>query len=194
MRFEHILLILLLTTLCTCQVLTTKKGMTWMVKRWPGPYNAWVGQMYCIGCDPYNGDTPCTTALPILCVNYYKTMARPNYAWVASTGGAVSDASFYNAWSGGVFTVTQPVKGSDITSLAKGNTFCQNEFGSTSIMAEHHLGRYMSNMANSPPKIWMTWNWSQTSEGGWGMWGYFGHSEPGPVWVWVSGQANGNCN
>ena len=143
-------------------------------------------------CDPYNGDTYCSESLPILCINYYKDMARPAYDYNA--GGIVSDKGYYNGWGGGVFTVTTPVQGSSISSQAYGTQKCQQQFGPDSVMAEHHMGRYMNDMDGPPQKAWTLWNWSQTSTGGWGIWGYFGHSETGKVWTWINNQRNGNCN
>ena len=101
--------------------------MTWTVSRWPTFNFHWVGRMSCDqDCDAYHGDTPCYLYKPILCINYYKSMARPDYPY--SANGSMNPA-YYHGWTGGVFTVTHPVKGSDITSQAYGDMKCQAEFG-----------------------------------------------------------------
>ena len=131
MRLGHLaLLLVLLSTLASASIdgtaeIRLKKGMTWKATTWPSPSNDWAGQMYCDGCDPYNGDTLCSNCLPILCVNFYKTLPRPNYNYSATSGGSMPDKGFYNGWSGAVLTVTKAVRGSDITSYAVGTSFCQ---------------------------------------------------------------------
>ena len=39
---------------------TTRKGTTYRATVWPTTQNDWAGKMACDGCNPVNGDTPCT--------------------------------------------------------------------------------------------------------------------------------------
>lgn len=79
--------------------------------------------MSCNGCNPNEGDVPCTVKLPITCIVNYMKLDRPFYAFypssnlqkTGSTSGATpfanADQSFYEGWTGGVIALTDPVRG-----------------------------------------------------------------------------------
>jgi hypothetical protein len=63
--------------------------------------------MACQGCDPSEGDQPCTNELPILCIVSHKKITRPLYNYSPLIVPYENpDRGFYNGWTGGIFTVT----------------------------------------------------------------------------------------
>jgi hypothetical protein len=93
------------------------KGLTFQATVWPAYENNWAGRFSCNNCNPFEGDQPCTKALPILCISNAKTTSRPYYnIQTQYTPFAVLDGGYYDGWTGGVLTVTLPVRGSDISS------------------------------------------------------------------------------
>ena len=107
-----------------------KKGMTWGVRD-PQPESvngvAHVGCHDSAGgkCEPYKGDTACSTALPILCLNPMKLQKPANLT-----------ESKWDKWSGGVIGTTNPM--SAPSTLAAANAECVKEFGPGWRVAEHH--------------------------------------------------------
>jgi len=86
--------------------------------------------MGCKGCDPQEGDTPCTQTLPALCILHHKVNDRPYYIYSPNVAPYQNpDQGYYNAWTGGIFTVTPPVRGYDIDSYDNGNKICQKFWG-----------------------------------------------------------------
>ncbi len=77
--------------------------------------------MSCNGCNPHEGDTPCTVKLPITCIVNYMKLDRPYYSFYpttslqnsasAATPFSNADQSFYEGWTGGVIALTDPVMG-----------------------------------------------------------------------------------
>lgn len=113
-------------------------------------------------CNPYKGDTSCRTVLPVLCIQ--KTGAAPPQG--------VSD-SFYQGWTQGVLSATQPVMGAVLSSEAVASARCEAELGSGWRMAEFHDGA-----------------------GGWGLQGVRGSGlgTPGQTRYWVHiNDQKGNC-
>lgn len=111
---------------------SVRKGVTWKLRG----TNATTGTVIvgCDNCDPYQGDTPCTKALPLLCIK--KTGAGfplPNPATVAS-----ANPDRYYRWSGGVIATTKPTV--PPSTLAAANALCVQEFGAGWRVAEHHDG------------------------------------------------------
>jgi len=107
-----------------------KKGMTWGVRD-PEPESVnGVAHVGCNDknggkCEPYNGDTSCGTALPILCLNPMKLQKPQNLT-----------ESQWDRWSGGVIGTTNPMAAP--STLAQANSECVKEFGPGWRVAEHH--------------------------------------------------------
>lgn len=104
----------------------THAGMTWtVVQQIPGVVH--------VGSDaqtnPYNGDTPATAALPVLCLNVDNSPVP---------AGITPD--FYNGWARGSLALTPPVLGSQLTSPGVANALCAANFGPAWRMAEFHDG------------------------------------------------------
>lgn len=104
----------------------THAGMTWTVlQQAPGLVH--------VGSDaqtnPYNGDTPATAALPVLCLNVDNSPVP---------AGITPD--FYNGWARGSLALTPPVLGSQLTSPGVANALCAANFGPAWRMAEFHDG------------------------------------------------------
>jgi hypothetical protein len=143
----------------------------------------------CGSCDPYQGDTSCSTSLPILCIKP-ANLRRLSYAVTGS--GHAMPPEYYRGWTGGYIGLTSPVAGTSLTSLAAANTLCANTFGSGYRMAEHHDGRWISGMGLSQ-YFGLTWPApSQTQAGGWDWYAYGSISGSTRFWVYINDQA-GNC-
>ena len=67
------------TTTTTTSGSSSKKGMTWNVAVWPSQQNSNAMRVACSNCDPYQGDTPCTERLPVLCLIDAYTLQRVFY-------------------------------------------------------------------------------------------------------------------
>ena len=120
------------------------KGLTFQATVFPSYENNWAGRFSCNGCNPFEGDQPCTKKLPILCISNHLTAERPHHTIaVQYTPFAILDGGYYDSWTGGVFTVTLPVRGSDITSYKVGDELCKGYFGKNSRFAKFDDGRYM---------------------------------------------------
>ena len=170
------------------------KGLTFQATVFPSYENNWAGRFSCNHCNPFVGDQPCSKALPLLCISNKWTATRPYHTIaVPYTPFSITDGGYYDSWTGGVFTVTLPVRGSAITSYKAGDDLCKGYFGSSSSFAKFDDGRYMDYMNEDPQKTWSMWNWNNTKKGGWNMWGYFNHRYRGRAWVWIDNQPNGNC-
>ncbi|MBN2005643.1 MAG: hypothetical protein JXA21_19955, partial [Anaerolineae bacterium] len=100
-----------------------RNGMTW--GRLDDPATAIEG-VGCVGCNPYQGDTSCSTSLPILCIKP-ESEPRPNYDVTPSGGGGAQE--YYRGWAGGHIKATSPVAGTQLTSLAAANALCASAFG-----------------------------------------------------------------
>lgn len=99
-----------------------KKGMTYQVQQWPVESNNWVGRIGCNGCNPVSGDQPCTSVLPVLCILHHKVIDRPHYDYSNLPRPYENpDRGYYNGWTGGIFTVTPPVRGYDVDSFKAGD-------------------------------------------------------------------------
>jgi hypothetical protein len=89
-------------------------------------------------CNPYQGDTSCRTALPILCaLKDGSTAESAGLLNASNTEGAVG-SSFYAGWMGGALAATAPIAGFVIGSLAQANARCESELGAGWRMAEFH--------------------------------------------------------
>jgi hypothetical protein len=141
-------------------------------------------------CDPYQGDTSCSTALPILCLKA-ANLPRPNYA-VAGKEYAMP-VEYYNGWTGGQIGITQPVRGDQLTSVETANELCKAALGEGFRMAEHHDGKYVIGM-NEKNYYGKTWPAeSRLLPGGW-HWYAYGTIHGGTrFWVYINDQQQGNC-
>lgn len=148
----------------------TRKGMTWRkteVDAVTGVVDVGCGQNE---CNPYQGDTMCTTALPVLCKKELN-LAKP---------ASVTIPNKYHKWSGNIVGTTQPVapanpnafNNAKLDKLGAVNAFCAAEFGSGWEAASFHDG----------------WAWYFKAYGNIGT-----NAENGRFWVNIKDQANGNC-
>ena len=110
---------------------SSSKGLTWKLLA----TNSTTGTIdvgCATGCDAYHGDTPCTKALPILCIK----KAGPGFPLPVPT--SVNNTDKYHKWSGGVVGTTKatvpPAK------LAGADALCVKEFGPGWRTAEFHDG------------------------------------------------------
>jgi hypothetical protein len=101
-------------------------GMTWAKSAHETVYS--TDKVACGSCNPYTGETACTTALPILCIRQDGS----------GNPGLVTD--YYNGWASGHIHLTPPVAGTALTSLAAANMWCVSTFGTGYRMAEFHDG------------------------------------------------------
>ena len=182
------------TASLSTNVLPVNKGMTFQPTVFPTYENSWAGRFSCNNCNPFEGDQPCTKALPLLCISNYKVASRPFYTVaIEFTPFAITDGGYYDPWVGGVFTTTLPIRGSDISSYSIGDNLCKGYFGSNSRWAKFDDGYYMEYMNQLPRKTWSFWDWNKAKKGGWNMWGFFNLHYRGRAWVWIDNQPNGNC-
>lgn len=118
-------------TFCTHEA-AEDRGLTWA---WRGADS--VTGISIIGCsangedcDPYQGDTNCATALPVLCFSDMTFPVPPNL-----------QTSKHYEWSGGVIATTSPRMGNSFSSLADVDAFCAQTFGANNWRAaEFHDG------------------------------------------------------
>ena len=111
--------------------LTNPMAMTWRVRQQRPDNLVLVGSDE--QTDPYQGDTPDTTSLPLLCL---QQTGAPIPA------GITPDQ--YHGWSGGALALTAPVPGTRLTSFAAASQLCEASFGSGWRMAEFHDGYHLS--------------------------------------------------
>jgi hypothetical protein len=138
----------------------THAGMTWTVLQQRSDGVVHVGRD--AQTNPYSGDTPATTSLPVLCL-YLNNSPVPT--------GLTFD--FYNGWSRGAVHMTPSVPGSQLTSRAAADALCAATFGTGWRMAEFHDGRYGPNFAYS---------------GGWTFWSYGAFPAGTRFWVAINDQ------
>ncbi len=105
------------------------RGLTWLVHL-TDP----VLDVILIGSDalsnPYSGDTLCTEARPIACLDRLPLLTNPG----------IPEGDYYLGWSGGIVALTSPIVGTELTSLAAANLVCAEQLGADYQMAEHHDG------------------------------------------------------
>ncbi|HEU4325515.1 MAG TPA: hypothetical protein VFS21_20385 [Roseiflexaceae bacterium] len=141
--------------------LASHYGMTWSTVEQRGNGLVHVGHWGT--SDPYNGDTPPSTSLPILCL---KVDNLP----VPST----ITPDFHNGWSGGYVALSTTVQGYALTSQAEADRRCASQFGAGWRMAEFHDGRYGPSLQYS---------------GGWSFWAYGWIASGARFWVAINDQA-----
>jgi hypothetical protein len=106
------------------------KGMTWKLISTNAPTG--TVRVGCSNCNGYQGDTPCTTALPILCIR------KSGPGFPLPKPASVNDTDIYYKWSGGIVGTTAPTPAPAKRSEA--NALCVREFGADWRVAEHHDG------------------------------------------------------
>lgn len=112
-----------------CPQESANKGMTWSVASVPTNPVDGVSNVGCWGtCDPRNGDTSCSKALPVLCIN---PLGLPKPASVQETGR-------WNKWTGGVIGTTPAAPAP--STLSEANALCTAEFGEGWRVAQFHDG------------------------------------------------------
>ncbi|MEW1718475.1 hypothetical protein [Streptomyces sp. NPDC093109] len=113
--------------------------------------------------DAYNGDTPASETLPVLCL---RITNAPLPASVTP--------DFYTGWARGTVAATPPVQGSTLTGRAVADALCAQYYGPGWRMAEFHDGRYGPDLS-----------WS----GGWSFWAHGYLPENTRFWVAIDDQA-----
>ena len=115
-------------------------GLTFAVANAQAPLPN-ISQMSCHGqpapadkphkesCNPYEGDTSCRTALPVLCVNT---------GTLAKLDGINGDPPL--GWTAGTLGATTPVMGALLESRQIADGRCDKELGSGWRMADFHAG------------------------------------------------------
>lgn len=127
---------------CKPGVDPNKKGMTWGV--YPHDPVTGAANVSCQGspnspiqsgaCDPYNGDTPASAVLPVLCFNPLKL---PN---PVPSLNPPSDPGY---WSGGVIATTAAKSPATEgwTHLSHVDAYCAAQFGPGWVVADFHRGQ-----------------------------------------------------
>lgn len=150
-----------------------KKGMTWGV--YPHDPVTGAANVSCQGapnaptssgaCDPYNGDTPASTALPVLCFN---PLRLPN---PVPSLNPPSDPGY---WSGGVIATTaaKSPAAEGWAQRSQVDAYCAAQFGPGWVLADFHRGQGK----------------------GWKFGAYGNVGKPGTerFWVNIKDQAQGN--
>ena len=163
------------------------KGLTWGLASHDISLN--VDRVSCGGvCNAYQGDTSCSTKLPILC--YSKSLfKRPPYN-VAPCSGCAMTKEFYDGWTEGYFILTEPILGTSLINVTNMINLCSTRFGSTFTVATHHMGKHVVGMS-STSYFYSTWP-SSTPTGGWGARGYGNIGNSTRFWVYIRDQP-ANC-
>ena len=103
------------------------RGTTWVIHK---QYNGLVRVGADAKTNPYLGDEPCSTNLPVLCIRV------DGYGPPPSSGAN----TYSDGWSGGRVLLTSPVSGIHINTRDVANNACVGAFGSAWRMATHHDG------------------------------------------------------
>ncbi|MDH6137530.1 hypothetical protein P3T37_006963 [Kitasatospora sp. MAA4] len=135
-------------------------GMTWTVRAQQPDGEVHVG--YDATTNAYNGDTPATAVLPLLCLTI-------------TGAGAPADLTpdFYDGWSRGTVALSAPVAGSALHSRADADALCAGQFGPGYREAEFHDGYVGSNPG---------------SQGGWSFWANGTIATSTRFWVAINDQ------
>ncbi|GAA1960548.1 flagellar hook-length control protein [Kitasatospora viridis] len=139
----------------------THAGMTWTVAAQQA--NGPVHVSHDATTNAYQGDTPATAVLPLLCLTV---------TGAGTPAGVTPD--FYDGWAEGVVALSTPVSGTSLTSQATADALCAQQFGPGSREAEFHDGHYGTNLA---------------ATGGWSFWAYGNVPTGTRFWVAINDQA-----
>ncbi len=122
------------------------KALTWQGYPLPVPSKPNIVRVGCgwnsttsqNACNPYNGDTNLKKKRRILCFVPGNSTVPPEYEDYASAARP-TNWQFYMGWSGGEVGLTNPVRGTEITSKAYADKMCKAQLqNETAVMAEHH--------------------------------------------------------
>jgi hypothetical protein len=108
-----------------------KKGMTWSFISTNTPTGT-VRVGCATGCNASQGDTACTTPLPLLCIK------KSGTGFPLPVPASVNNADQYYKWSGGIIGTTAAMIPPPNLNLA--NKACKDEFGPDWRVAEFHDG------------------------------------------------------
>jgi hypothetical protein len=101
-------------------------------------------------CDPYSGDTPCSTALPLACYKEGNNSIPQNF-----TVSGYSDSSFV----GGEVKPSAPVTGNQFKTRIEADAFCASQFGTGWRILSYQDGNggYVSSRSRIAPKtrLWI---------------------------------------
>lgn len=89
-------------------------------------------------CNAYEGDTLCSTPLPLLCLTV-DDGPRPAGLHTPPVNGALPD-DFYSGWAAGKVATTAPMLGTALKSRAVADKACASAFGEGWRVAEFHDG------------------------------------------------------
>lgn len=116
----------------TGQTASSAKGLTWRLVKTNAPSGTVRVGCGNDECDADNGDTPCTEALPILCIK------KSGAGFPLPVPATVDNTDQYNKWSGGVIATTAPTQ--PPATLVQADALCAEQFGVDWRVAEHHDG------------------------------------------------------
>jgi hypothetical protein len=108
-----------------------RKGMTWKLVA-SNVSTGTIAVGCAASCDAYQGDTECTTALPLLCIK------KAGAGFPLPLPASVDNSNAYYRWSGGVVGTTKAAV--PPATLAAANSLCIQEFGAGWRVAEFHDG------------------------------------------------------
>ena len=169
------------------------KGMTWtVVKNFPNQDMVEVG---CNGCNPYNGDTLCTTQLPILCYSKNDFNRPPYDSPACTTPNCVQPKWYYTPWSGGIITITPvKVKGDEIGSRDDADAVCIKYLGHDFRAVYHGLGSWVDEMSSLQRFFdsWPSASLGLRKPGAWNSFGYGQIKVTGRFWAFTDYQ-KANC-
>ncbi|GIG89943.1 S8 family peptidase [Plantactinospora endophytica] len=153
----------------------THSAMTWRVKEQRGDNVLLVGSDE--QTNPYQGDTPASATLPILCLAQ----------WDAPIPAGITPDQ-YNGWSGGSMALTAPVSGTRLTSPAEADWICASTFGGGWKMAEFHDGYYFLRRPFPGPIPPLR------LRSGWNLWGHGTLPTNTRFWAHINDQAGNPWN
>ena len=201
MRNLTVILAAIMLTLCVIMTSALyEKGMTWtVIKNFANQNGYSLVEIGCNGCNPYNGDTPCNTSLPILCVSKNDFNRPPYDSAPCNTPNCVQPKWFYAPWSGGYITIT-PVKfkGSEIGSLSNADKICQKYLGQEFRAVLHfngNPGSWVPEMSNTQYffDTWPSASSGLRKSGDWNSYGYGQIKVTGRFWAFTYGWSFANC-
>ena len=183
----------ILLAICVIAEANTK-GMTWtVIKNFANQNGYSMVEVGCNGCNPYVGDTLCSTELPILC--YSKNdFNRPPYNSPACTTAGCNQW-FQSPWSGGYISITpKNFKGSYFSNINDPDKLCMTYLGMEFRAVYHGLGSYIQSMSSTQYfySSWPSASSGLRQPGGWNSFGYGQIKVTGRFWAFNK-NAPANC-
>lgn len=99
-------------------------------------------------CDPFSGDTLCTTALPLAC---YKPGNRPMPETVKQSG--IAGSFMEDSFNGGQVMLTEPVAAARFKTRVEADAFCSRQFGEGTRVLQYADGTAAAVVSMSPIPI-----------------------------------------